>query len=106
MSTPFRIKATHNGELTEVKTMISHPMETGYRYDQASKTVVPEHFIQTIRYLHNSQLVMEAEFSIAISKDPYLSFSLRNAKPGEQIEVIWTDNIGNTQSHTVTITPA
>jgi sulfur-oxidizing protein SoxZ len=37
---------------------------------------------------------MVANFSTAVSKNPYFSFSFRGAKVGDTLKVGWVDNLG------------
>jgi hypothetical protein len=47
MSDPMKIRATNANGVTEVRVLMSHPMETGQRKDAAGKTV-PAHYITEV----------------------------------------------------------
>jgi sulfur-oxidizing protein SoxZ len=74
-----------------------HDMETGLRKDKAGNKI-PEHFIKEITCEHNGKVVFVANWGVAISKDPYLSFKITGAAVGDAIKVSWVDNKGETDS--------
>jgi sulfur-oxidizing protein SoxZ len=84
-----------NGVVT-AKALAKHPMETGQRKDKNGKTI-PEDFIQTVTAKSNGEVVMEAEWSVAISKNPYLAFQYEGKK-GDTLEITMLDNHGKTYS--------
>jgi sulfur-oxidizing protein SoxZ len=92
----LRIKRLESACL--IRILITHPMETGRRQDQASGAMIAAHFIQEVKIEHNGKLVASCQFGTAVSSDPYLSFRLREAKPGESIRVSWFDNLGQSDS--------
>jgi sulfur-oxidizing protein SoxZ len=93
MST-IKIRTRREGENTLIRILIQHPMETGRRRDEVTGTIIPAHFITDLMVLHNHVTVIEGKLSTAVSKNPYFSFEIRNAKVGDLIEVIWRDNLG------------
>ena len=93
----IKIRATAEGEVTTVKALISHPMETGLRKDTAGK-LIPADFIQDVSCEHNGVAVLTAQWGTAISKNPYLSFRFRGGKPGDTLKMSWKDNMGKTDS--------
>ena len=103
MGSPMRIRAVNAGDITEVKVLIKHDMETGQRKD-ADGNVVPAHFIQTVVATCNGRVIFEAETGTSISKDPFISFKFKNGNKGDKISVTWTDNKGDTRVDEVSIT--
>lgn len=81
-----------------VRILISHPMETGRRQDPASGATVPAHFIEAVRIEHNEQTIANCQFGTGVSRDPYLSVRLRDAREGDRIKVHWADNWGQSDS--------
>lgn len=73
-------------------------METGRRRDEATGKLVPAHFITDLRVELNGQPVVNGLLSTAVSRNPYFSFRLNAAKPGDMLRVSWKDNRGNTDS--------
>jgi sulfur-oxidizing protein SoxZ len=97
MADDMKIQARFKDGVTEVKVLILHPMETGRRQDDFG-TVMPAHFIQLVTATLNGKTVLEAQWGTGISKNPYLTFRLRDARPGDRIVVSWVDNKGATGS--------
>lgn len=52
------------GEVIELKAMIQHPMETGYRRNEQGK-IIPRDIITSFRCSYNGTVVCEAEFFLA-----------------------------------------
>jgi sulfur-oxidizing protein SoxZ len=86
---PDRIAA---GDVIEVKTLISHEMETGIRKDNDGKTV-PRNIIHTFTATFDDQLVFKCELQPGLSANPYLAFHLRVAQSGELV-MTWLDDKG------------
>jgi sulfur-oxidizing protein SoxZ len=98
MSDSIKVRAKVTGGVTEVKALINHTMETGQRKDSKTGQIVPAHFIQEITCSHNGENVLTAQWGVAISKNPYLSFKFSGAKAGDALKVSWVDNKGETDS--------
>ena len=94
----IRLRASNKGGVTTVKALITHPMETGLRKDKKTGKAVPAHFIQTVSGKHNGKEVIMAEWSGAVSKNPYLSFQFSGANKGDTVELAWSDNMGKSDS--------
>ena len=102
MPDPMKIRATMQGEAVMVRALMAHEMETGQRKDAAGK-VIPAWFIQQVAATHNGKQVMRANWGPAISKNPYLQFSFKGGKPGDKVQITWTDNRGETRTDEATI---
>jgi sulfur-oxidizing protein SoxZ len=90
----MKIRAQLQGEVADVKVLMFHPMETGLRKDPVSGDLIPAHFIQRVIATLNGKTVMEAQWSMAVSKNPFVNFRIRGAKPGDKVSVAWEDNAG------------
>ena len=88
----FRVRLKDN--IADVKVMIFHPMETGYRRDKKSKEIIPQHFIHTVKIAHNGKQIMEVHWSRSVSKNPYLNFRVPSASAGDEFMIVWNDNMG------------
>ena len=95
MENNMKMRAKLTGDVTEVKVIISHPMETGRKKDDAGQ-IIPAHFIQLVTATLNDKPVLEMQWGTGISKNPYLTFHLKGAKVGDKITVTWHDNLGKT----------
>ena len=98
MANNMRVRAQMKGGVTEVKTLINHPMETGLRKDSKTKQIIPAHFIQEVTCEHNGKNVMTALWGTAISKNPYLKFKFKGGSAGEVLKISWVDNQGKSDS--------
>lgn len=97
MAGRMRIRATTKGEITEVKALMSHPMETGQRKDSDGNKV-PAHYIKDVVAKHNDKVVMSAHWGPAVSQNPFLKFSFKGGAAGDKVTVSWTDNKGESQT--------
>jgi sulfur-oxidizing protein SoxZ len=96
MASKIKVKAKLVGDVAEVKSLMLHPMETGARKDPDTGEKIPAHHITQLKFTNNGELVVVANFSTAVSKDPYFSCKFRGAKAGDTIGISWVDNLGNT----------
>ena len=87
---PAKAKA---GEIIEIKTLISHEMESGQRRDSSSK-VVPRKIINKFTAAFNGKTVFEADWNPAISANPYQSFFYKATETGE-FTFTWKDDDGS-----------
>ena len=93
MPGPMKMRATLGQGVTEIRVLMTHPMETGQRKDSEGK-IVPMHFIQNLTVKVNGKPVIEAQTSQAVSRNPVFSFRLKGGAKGDKIEVSWLDNHG------------
>jgi sulfur-oxidizing protein SoxZ len=103
MAGSIKIRAKVKGDTCEVKALIRHEMETGLRKDKKTGKAIPAHFIQEVNCEHNGKNVLNALWSGAISKNPYLSFEFGSAKKGDSLTLSWVDNTGEKDSTTTTL---
>ena len=103
MAKSIRARASAKGDTTTVKALITHPMETGLRKNKKTGKKVPAHFIQEVVAKHNGATVMTAQWSGAVSKNPYLSFQFAGGKKGDSLELAWVDNKGGKDSVTAKV---
>ena len=90
------------GEIIEIKTLIQHPMETGYRLDSKG-AVIPRDIISRFTCAYNGDEVFRAELFPAISANPFIAFSTVATESGELV-FSWTDDDGQIQSEIRQIT--
>jgi sulfur-oxidizing protein SoxZ len=97
MASTIRVRATANGDITEVQALIQHPMDSGYVKDAKGETI-PPHFIQRLTFEYDGKPVFIADWGPAVSKDPYVKFSFKGGKEGDELKIGWLDNKGATDS--------
>jgi sulfur-oxidizing protein SoxZ len=103
MGDSIRIRTEHHDGWTTVRSIIRHPMETGFTLDEDTGQPRPAHFITEVTCRHRDDVVLRCEWSRAVSKNPYLAFAFSGAAPGDPITVSWVDNRGGSDSVTVLI---
>jgi len=99
----IKIKAKLKGGKSEVKALIKHEMETGLRKDKKTGEKIPAHFIKEVTCEHNGNVVFTANWGVAVSKNPYLSFKFTGGAVGDSIKISWVDNKGDTDSRSAKI---
>ena len=102
MTDPMRIRAQVAGDKATVRVLMAHEMETGQRKDAAGK-VIAAWFIQEVSATHNGKPVLSAQWWPAISKNPFMQFSLKGAKVGDKIAITWVDNKGEKRTDEATV---
>ena len=80
------------GEIVEIKTLVSHVMETGYRRTQVGATI-PRNIIRLFVCTYNGAEVFRAELHPAISANPFLVFSTVATESGT-LTFQWTGDNG------------
>ena len=90
------------GEIIEIKTLIAHPMETGYRLDNKG-AAIPRDIINCFTCAYNGDEVFRIELFPAISANPFIAFSTVATESGELV-FNWTDDHGETQTEVRQIT--
>ena len=78
------------GDLVEVRVIIQHPMETGFRVDAWGKRV-PRNAIHSLTCRYNGVEVFRATLGTGIAANPYLRFFTRAVDSGE-LEFWWIDD--------------
>ena len=81
------------GDVIEVKTLISHEMESGQRKD-ANGQIVPRKIIRQFTVAFNGKEIMKADWGSAVSANPYQSFFVRVPETGT-FEFSWLDDDGS-----------
>ena len=102
MADPMRVRAQLKEGVTDVRVLMSHPMETGLRKDSAGKTI-PALYINDVKATSGGKTVMAAKWGQAISQNPFLQFRFKGAKVGDKVTVTWADNSGDTRTDEVAI---
>jgi len=90
----IKIKLKLKEAFTEVRTLITHPMDTG-RMKNAGGEIIPAHFIQEIRIEHNDRIVATCLLGSPVSKNPFLKLRFKGGKRGDVVRISWVDNKGD-----------
>jgi sulfur-oxidizing protein SoxZ len=86
------------GEMIEIKTLISHQMESGQRKDSSGKPI-PRRIINKFSAKFNGKEFFSADWHPALSANPYQAFFYKASESGT-FEFVWTDDDGSTYSAT------
>ncbi len=81
-----------SGEVIEIRVLIQHPMETGYRYDGNGQTIA-RNTIRTLICRYAGAEIFRADLSPGIAANPYLQFTTVARASGD-IEFSWGDDEG------------
>jgi len=79
-------------EVFQIRTIISHPMETGLRHDPAGH-LIPRKLINKFVCRYNGAIVFEADMHEGMAADPYLAFNLRATESGV-LQFAWEEDGG------------
>ncbi|MGJ4951608.1 thiosulfate oxidation carrier complex protein SoxZ [Bradyrhizobium sp. HKCCYLS20291] len=90
------------GAVIEIKTLMSHVMETGYRHT-ATGEVVPRDIITSFSCRFNGTEIFRADLFPAIAANPYLSFFTTASESG-RFEFEWIGDNGFVANASAAIT--
>jgi sulfur-oxidizing protein SoxZ len=85
-------KKAKRGDVIEIKTLMSHIMETGFRHTMAGE-VVPRDIITSFVCRYNGAEVFRADLFPAIAANPFISF-FTTAKDSGKFEFEWIGDNG------------
>jgi sulfur-oxidizing protein SoxZ len=103
MGKPIKIRAKLKDDIAEVKALMPHDMESGLRRDPETDELVPAHYITDVYVEHKGEVVLQAYWGPAVSKNPYVAFSITNAAAGDVIKVRWADNHDDSSETEITL---
>ncbi len=93
MSIKIRMRGKSAGGVAEVKALIKHPMESGVRMDKKTGKPFPAKFIDTVEVTVNGVTAINAQWSGAVSANPYVAVKVK-ANAGDEIAISLSDNTG------------
>ncbi len=93
-----KLRAKIDGDVVRVMALINHPMTSDLARPMSLREFRPSHFITDIVAEHNNNRVFTANWSGAISKNPYFEFRFKGARKGDVVKLRWIDNHGNSRS--------
>lgn len=95
-------KTAKRGQIIEIKTLISHVMETGFRRTETGE-VIPRNILTELRCTYNGTDIFHANLYPAISANPFITF-FTVAKESGTILFKWTGDRGFEQTESAHIT--
>jgi sulfur-oxidizing protein SoxZ len=90
------------GEVIEIRALIGHPMETGYR-PGADGVVLARDIIRRFTCKYNGEQVFAADLHPAISANPYIAFHTIATDSGK-LEFSWEGDNGFAHTETMPVT--
>lgn len=83
-------REARRGEVIEVRVLIQHAMETGFRHDDVGR-LIPRNVINAFSCRYNGVEVFRADLSSGIAANPYLQFYTVAEASGD-FEISWIDD--------------
>jgi sulfur-oxidizing protein SoxZ len=96
--------SARRGEVIEIRTLINHAMETGYRRDSDGQ-MLPRDLIRRFTCRYDGEIVFSAELHAAISANPYIAFHTVATQSGV-LSFTWEGDNGfaQTESRSLVVT--
>jgi sulfur-oxidizing protein SoxZ len=92
----------NRGQVLEIKTLISHVMETGYRRNE-SGVAIPRDIINLFVCTYNGTEIFRADLHQAIAANPFITFFTVATESGT-LQFQWTDDNGQVETASAKIT--
>ena len=94
-------KTAKRGQIIEIKTLISHIMETGFRRTETGE-LIPRNIITELKCTYNGAEIFRATLYPAMAANPFLTF-FTTAKESGTFAFTWTGDRGFEQTETAKI---
>lgn len=97
-------KTAKRGEIIEIRALVEHPMESGFRHDNMGRPI-PRHIATAFDCRYNGWEVFRASLHPAVSTNPYFLFYLVAVESGDLV-FSWRDDRGGiaTESANIVVT--
>lgn len=89
------------GEIIEIRAMVEHPMDSGFRVDNVGRTI-PRHIVESFNCTYNGREIFRVRLHPAVSTNPYFLFHAVATESGELV-FTWSDDQGGSASQTARI---
>jgi sulfur-oxidizing protein SoxZ len=94
-------KSVRRGEAFEVRVLVQHPMETGFRRDLNGQAI-PLNVLNRLTCRYGGREVFSAELGSGVAANPYIAFYVAADQSGA-IEVEWSDDRGDSGRATANV---
>ncbi|MCC5990916.1 MAG: thiosulfate oxidation carrier complex protein SoxZ [Rhodobacteraceae bacterium] len=91
-------RSANPGDVVQVRTLISHPMETGNRRD-ADGNIVPRQIINRFTCEYGGKVVLDVDMEISVAANPYMEFDVKVEESADFV-FTWYDDDGSVYSET------
>lgn len=102
MAEQIKIRVQNQGETSDIRILMQHPMETGQRKDDKGQAL-PMHFIQAFTVNLNGKPIIDGQLNTSISKNPLFTFKTRGIKAGDKLSVTWVDSADERRQDDITV---
>jgi sulfur-oxidizing protein SoxZ len=91
------------GEVIEIRTLVQHPMESGFRLDNTGKEI-PRHIVESFDCTYNGREIFRVKLHSAVSTNPFFTFYAVATESGELV-FTWKDDQGGvaTATHALSV---
>lgn len=86
------------GQVIEIRTLVQHPMESGFRLDNTGKEI-PRHIIESFDCRYNDREIFRAKLHPAVSTNPFFTFYAVADESGDFV-FTWKDDQGGVATAT------
>jgi sulfur-oxidizing protein SoxZ len=86
------------GEIVEIRAIVEHPMESGFRPDNVGKPI-PRHIVESFTCAYGGVEVFRARLYPAVSTNPYFLFHVVATRSADLV-FTWSDDLGGVATHT------
>ena len=90
------------GDVIEIRTLIAHPMETGYRTGPEGR-MLPRDIIRRFVCTYDGEVVFAADLHPAVAANPFVAFTTTATVTGP-LSFTWEGDNGFSQTETATLT--
>ena len=80
------------GEVIEIRLLLQHPMENGFRRDSLGRSV-PRNIIHRLMARYDGRDILRAELGTGMAANPYFAFFTRATASGDVV-IEWEDDLG------------
>lgn len=93
------------GEVIEIKALMRHPMETGYRVDDFGRPI-ERHIVERFRVTYAGEEVFGIDLTQGVAANPFFAFFTTATESGELV-FTWEDDRGavTTVTRHLTVSP-
>ena len=97
-------ESAKRGEVIEIRTLVQHPMESGFRLDNTGREI-PRHIIESFDCTYSGREIFRAKLHPAVSTNPFFTFYTVASESGELV-FTWKDDQGGEATVKQSITVA
>ena len=83
------------GDIVEIKSMLSHKMESGRRKNKKTGKLIPRKIINSLVVTFNGKEFFRARIHPSVSANPYFALNFKVPGSGD-MEFTWTEDGGKT----------